>query len=112
MTWNHRVVKKVFNKGTENEEEQYSIREVFYNSDGAIFAHTENPIDLACESLEGLKQYIEWCLNAFDKPILIDGEVEFAKDNFSEEDSLDMDKIFMEEEIEQEFKKWDEEENK
>ena len=45
MTWNHRVVKKVFNKGTEDEEEQYSIREVFYNSDGAIYAYTENPID-------------------------------------------------------------------
>jgi len=84
MTWNHRVVKKVFNKGTEDEEEQYSIREVFYNSDGAIYAYTENPIDLACESLDGLKQYIQWCLNACDKPILIDGEVEFAKDDFHE----------------------------
>lgn len=112
MTWNHRVVRKVFNKGTENEEEEYSIREVFYNDEGAIYGYTENPIDLACESLDSLKEYIQQCLDACDKPILIEGEVEFAKDDLFEEDFLDMDKILTEEEIEQEFKKWDEEENK
>lgn len=86
--WNHRVVKKVFNKGTENEEEQYSIREVFYNNDGSIYAYTENPIDLACESLDGLREYIGWCLKALDAPILIDGEVKFSESSdFEREES-------------------------
>lgn len=78
--WNHRVVKKVFESG----EEQYSVREVFYNDDGQIYAYTEDPIDLACETPEALREYIQWCLNCLDKPILEDGKVIFAKDDFDE----------------------------
>jgi hypothetical protein len=80
--WNHRVVKKVFESG----EEQYSVREVFYNDNGDICAYTEDPIDLACESLDGLREYIQWCLNCLDKPILEDGKVVFAKDDYDEEE--------------------------
>lgn len=80
--WNHRVVRKVFHKGTENEEEQYSIREVFYNDAGEIFAFTENPIGLACETPEALREYIQWCLQALDKPILEEDGFVFAKDDY------------------------------
>ncbi len=81
MTWNHRVVKKTYPSG----EESYGIHEVFYNKKGEIYAYTEEPIDLSCETPDALKQYIEWCLKACDQPILIDGEVDFAKDELSEE---------------------------
>jgi len=87
--WNHRVVKKVFDKGTENEESQYSIREVFYNDDGTIFGYTSEPIDLACETPEALREYINWCLAALDKPFLIDGEVTFV--DYAESEFLDED---------------------
>jgi len=82
MTWNHRVVKKVYPSG----EEEFSIREVFYNKKGEILVYSAEPIDLACETIEDLKEYIQWCLNACDTPVLIDGEVKFAKDELSEED--------------------------
>ncbi len=80
--WNHRVVKKIY----ENGEEEYSIREVFYNDAGEIYGYTINPVDLVCETLENLREYIQWCLNCLDKPILEDGKVEFASDDVSDKD--------------------------
>jgi hypothetical protein len=86
--WNHRVVKKVYETG----EEEYSVREVHYNDSGEIYAYTTEPIDLVCESPEALREYIQWCLDCLDKPILEDGKVEFAKDDYSdltEEDAME-----------------------
>ena len=72
--WNHRVVKKTYETG----EVEYSVRETHYNEDGTIYAYTIDPTSLACESIEGLREYIGWCLKALDKPILEDGKVEFV----------------------------------
>ncbi|SRR5258706_8080132 len=82
--WNHRVVKETYRKGMEDEEDQYSIREIFYNDDGSIMGYTDQPIDLACETPEALREYILWCLKALDEPFLIHGEVEFK--NTDEDD--------------------------
>ncbi|MBU4225655.1 MAG: hypothetical protein KKC71_07525 [Chloroflexi bacterium] len=71
--WNHRVVKQILNG-----EDWYSVREVFYNDDGSIYAYTEEPVDISGESIEALKQYAQWVLNCIDKDILVDGEVKFV----------------------------------
>ena len=71
--WNHRVVKEVING-----EDWYSVREVFYNDDGSIYAYTEKPVDICGKSIEELKEYTQWILDCLDKDILIDGEVEFV----------------------------------
>lgn len=71
--WNHRVVKQKLEDGTE----WFSVREVFYNDDGSIFAYTEEPVDISGESTEELKQYTQWILDCLDKDILVDGEVTF-----------------------------------
>lgn len=104
MTWNHRVVKKTYPSG----EESYGIHEVFYNEKGEIYAYTENPIDLACETLDSLKEYIQWCMSCLDKPILIDGEVSFAKDELSEEEISEMKETLTKEEFEEEMRFWNE----
>ncbi len=72
--WNHRVVKQILPDGSE----WHSVREVFYNDDGSIFAYTEEPVGIAGESIEELKQYAQWVLDCLDKDILVDGEVEFV----------------------------------
>ena len=72
--WNHRVVKEVL----ENGDEWFTVREVFYNDDGSIYAYTEDAVDIAGASIDELRNYLQWCLNCLDKPILIDGEVEFV----------------------------------
>lgn len=82
--WNHRVIKKVYKQGTDEEDVLYGIHEVFYNDTGEIYAYTEQPIDLQCESVEALREYILWCLDAFEIPIIEDGKIEFAKDDLTD----------------------------
>lgn len=78
--WNHRVVKATYPNG----EEYYSIREVFYNKDGEIYAYTTEPVDIAGESVEEVKEYLQWCLDCIDKPMLEDGKVDFANSDLDE----------------------------
>ena len=75
--WNHRLVKEVLTWDGQ-EHDWYSVREVFYNEDGSIYAYTEEPVDIAGESIEDLKEYTQWILNCLEKDILVDGEVEFV----------------------------------
>ena len=78
MTWNHRVVKEVLDNG----DEWFTVREVFYNDDGSIFAYTEEPADVCGESIDEIREYLQWCLNCLDKPILEEGKVEFIYKDF------------------------------
>jgi len=63
--WNPRVIKKVYPRET-----LYEIREVHYNPDGTIYAYDVDPVELQCESVEALREYLQWCLNCLDKPVL------------------------------------------
>lgn len=74
--WNHRVIKETLSNG----DEWFSVREVFYNKDGSIYAYTENPVRIHGESIDSLKEYCQWVLNCLDKDVLIDGEVEFKEE--------------------------------
>ena len=74
MTWNHRVVKQILDTGAE----WFSIREVFYNDNGSINSYTVDPVGIVGESIDELREYLQWCLNSLDKPILEDGKVEFV----------------------------------
>lgn len=40
--WNHRIVKQTLKDGTD----WYSVREVFWNDDGTIYAYTEELVDI------------------------------------------------------------------
>jgi len=81
--WNHRVLKQTLPDGTE----WYTVREVYYNDDGSIFAYTERPVEIAGESLAELRQEIELILACLDKEMLIEGEVEFVDDKNEQDDS-------------------------
>lgn len=88
--WNHRLVKQTFKDGSD----WYSVREVFYNGDedddNNIFGYTEDPVDISGESVEEIREYLKWCLKCLDKPILVDGQVKFARDDVPEEDIREM----------------------
>ena len=79
--WNHRVVKQKLEDGSE----WFSVREVFYNDDGSIYAYTESPVDISGESIEAMKEYCQWILNCLDKDILVDGEVTFVDDDAAQQ---------------------------
>ena len=72
--WNHRVVRKAHPRG----EVSYGIHEVFYNKDGSVYAYTKEPVEVSCESIDDLHEYVGWMQACLTKPILIDGEVEFV----------------------------------
>ena len=67
--WNYRVVK---------EKGYYTIREVHYNDDGSIYAYSSEPRPAFGESIEELKETLEWMLKSLEKPVLIDGKVKFV----------------------------------
>lgn len=71
--WNHRVIKESLNG-----EDWYSVREVFYNSDGSIYAYTDEPVEVSGDSIKELREYAQWILDCLDKPVLVDGDVEFV----------------------------------
>ena len=70
MTWNLRLVEMV---GGECQDEQYiEIREVFYDNLGEPLGHTR--ATSGGESIEDIRRYLTWSLEALDKPVLTFGE--------------------------------------
>jgi hypothetical protein len=65
MTWNHRVVRKVYPSGVV----MFGIHEVLYK-DYLPNLVTENPIDLSGESMEELRETLDWIMKALSQPVL------------------------------------------
>lgn len=70
MTWNHRVIRRTYPSG----EVFFGIHEVFTDSEG--ISCTVDPVEVAGESIEELRQTLTWMFNALAKPVL-DYEVDF-----------------------------------
>jgi len=70
MTWNLRLVKM---ESEEFPDEEYvEIREVFYDQLGKPLGHTT--ATMGGENAKEVKQYLEWAMEALDKPVLFFGE--------------------------------------
>jgi len=66
MTWNLRLVDM---KDPEYPDQNYvEIREVFYDTMGKPMGHTT--ATLGGENKQDIKQYLEWALEALEKPVL------------------------------------------
>lgn len=70
MSWNYRLVKATYNKGTENEEVYFEIREAYYNDDGSIWAMTEEKAGIFGESPEEAEKVLERMSLAFHKEVI------------------------------------------
>jgi hypothetical protein len=64
--WNHRVVKRTFEGG----EVIYAIHEAYYDDNKKVWAITEEGVDAHGETMEELKQSLEWMQKALEAPIL------------------------------------------
>lgn len=62
--WNHRIVNRSNEYGP-----FFTIEEVYYDDDGSVRGHTEN-LCVGGESLEELKQTLEWMLKCLNDPII------------------------------------------
>jgi hypothetical protein len=77
--WNFRIIKK---------DDAYGLYEVFYNDDGKIFAHDENPTIIG-ESVDDLKKYLKMMSSDVDKcknAVLEYDDIDFAPMMDDEED--------------------------
>ena len=80
--WNYRIIK---------DGETYGLYEVFYNDDGEISAHSENP-EVVGESVEDIKGSLELMLKDVKKnfssffPLVVDEEKILEKDKIEFKD--------------------------
>lgn len=69
MSWNYRVCKETYKKNTEDEEEYFTMREVYYDGD-TIVSITENAVGPSGYTLEELKFSLEKIQLALNKDIV------------------------------------------
>ena len=73
--WNYRVFRRVDEYG----DEEYSLRETYYNEETEeVILWTEQAQPAYGESLEGLREVLNYMLLALDKPV-IDEQEQLAK---------------------------------
>jgi hypothetical protein len=83
--WNYRIIK---------DGETYGLYEVFYNDDGEISLHSENP-EVVGESVEDIKGSLELMLKDVKKnfssffPLVVDEEKILEKDKIEFKDLYD-----------------------
>jgi len=83
--WNYRIIK---------DADAYGLYEVFYNDDGEISAHSENP-EMVGESVEEIKGSLELMLEDVKKnfssffPLVVDEEKILEKDKIEFKDLYD-----------------------
>jgi tetrahydromethanopterin S-methyltransferase subunit H len=63
MTWNLRLVDV-----SEDGENYIEVCEVFYDTMGKPLGYT--PATMSGENVEDIRNYVEWALEALDKPVL------------------------------------------
>ena len=73
MSWNHRVVRRKDARGTESGE-WFTVCEVYYNKDGSPAAHTVDAVGVCGETIDGMRQSLEWMQRALNEPILNEEE--------------------------------------
>lgn len=70
MSWNHRVIRRVYPNTHMDDSILYEIYEVYYDKDGKIDGITEEPISIREESIEDLKNTIERLTKCLTTPII------------------------------------------
>lgn len=68
--WNHRVFKV-----KDGDDDYFQIREVYYEADGSIYACSSDSVGVCGESIEGLRETLNWMLRCLDKPVLTEDNI-------------------------------------
>jgi hypothetical protein len=79
MTWNYRLCKQTYKNEVGYDEVFYEIREAYYNKAGEICAVTERAQSVYGETIDGVKQCLEWMQVALQKDIIDLDTFVFAK---------------------------------
>ena len=79
MTWNHRVTRELLEDGSE----LFAIREVHYDTDGAVVGWTRDPIAAVGDTAEDVAWALQKMLEGAGRPVLdlADLELEPAQEH-------------------------------
>jgi hypothetical protein len=77
MSWNHRVIQKKDKSGNL----YFEIHEAYYNDEHELCALTETAVSPCGNSVEDLKLSIKMMATAFEKPVLLENEIEYGEWN-------------------------------
>ncbi len=89
MTWNYRLCKETYSKGTQDEEVGFEIREAYYNKSGGVWAVTETAARPFGESPDELKNVLERMNTALEKDIIDLDTFVFAKPDFDSDEVIE-----------------------
>lgn len=70
MSWNHRIIRRIYPNTHMDDSILYEIHEVYYDKDGTIGSITKEPISIIEESVEDLKSTIERLTKCLTTPII------------------------------------------
>ena len=70
VSWNYRVTKQTVDLGDLGSEEEYAIREVYYDESGEIKGWTQDAMAPMAESMEELIEVLRLMVDAYASPVL------------------------------------------
>jgi hypothetical protein len=73
MSWNYRVVMQ-----EANGYKSLGLREIYYNEDDSIFAMSREDEAPLGDDIEDLRGDLEIMMEALDKPVLVEKDIEFV----------------------------------
>jgi hypothetical protein len=79
--WNYRFCKQTYRAGTELEEVEISLREVYYNSQNEITGVTERAVGIVGKTVGDIRQTIDLINRALEKEILDMDTIVYASSN-------------------------------
>jgi hypothetical protein len=69
--WNYRVVLREYDDGR---DARYGIHEAYYDDEVRVESVTDEPVPVYAESLDKLRDELDWMLRALEAPVLGHGD--------------------------------------
>lgn len=63
MTWNNRIFRHRYEAKPGEWHDFYEVHEVYYDEEGKVFSHTDNPVSPHGDTVDELIEHIEQILN-------------------------------------------------
>jgi len=70
MSWNHRVIRRIYPNVHMDDSILYEVHEVYYDEEGNIGSITQEPINIMEETVDDLRKTVERLTKCLEQPII------------------------------------------
>lgn len=70
MSWNHRIVRRIYPNVHMDDSILYEVHEVYYDEEGKIDSITQEPINIMEETVDDLRKTVERLTKCLEQPII------------------------------------------